>query len=84
MPATRNEIPRSRESRRGTYPSDVSSIELEPEQPEQVGAAVERLLAAAAPGAAVDPWWQAGNNEALADPFAPDGAASTDRRPAGS
>ena len=84
MPATRNEIPRSRESRRGTYPSDVSSIELEPEQPEQVGAAVERLLAAAAAGAAVDPWWRAGNDEALADPFAPGDATATGWRPAGS
>jgi len=37
-------------------------VELDPEQPEAVGAAVEELLQA---GSEPDPWWQAGIDEAL-------------------
>jgi len=38
-------------------------VELEPEQPEEVARAVAELVAA--DGAATDPWWQAGIDDAL-------------------
>lgn len=38
-------------------------VELTPEQPEQVTAAIEAALATPAP--APDPWWQAGLEESL-------------------
>ena len=38
-------------------------VELEPNQPEEITRAVEDLLRDAEP--AVDPWWQAGIDEAL-------------------
>jgi hypothetical protein len=38
-------------------------VELTPDQPDQVVAAIAALLAAPAP--APDPWWQAGLDESL-------------------
>jgi hypothetical protein len=38
-------------------------VELTPEQPPEVVAAVEQLLAGAPPS--TDPWWQAGTDESL-------------------
>ncbi len=38
-------------------------VELTPEQPEPVAAAIAAALASPAP--AVDPWWQAGLEESL-------------------
>jgi len=38
-------------------------VELTPEQPDQVAAAIEAALAAPAP--APDPWWQAGLEDSL-------------------
>jgi hypothetical protein len=40
-------------------------VELEPEQPDAVAAAVELLLVSGP--AEPDPWWQAGLNEILQD-----------------
>jgi hypothetical protein len=42
-------------------------IELTPEQPDEVRAALEALLGDA--GRAVDPWWRAGLDDALTDPL---------------
>jgi hypothetical protein len=42
---------------------DPVALELEPEQPAPVAAAVARLLEQAPPAA--DPWWRAGLEEAL-------------------
>ena len=52
---------------RGYYDSDMSrsdeQIELTPAQPAEVAEAVAELLAEPGPG--VDPWWQAGLDDAL-------------------
>lgn len=46
--------------------SDNPHLELSPVQPAQVASAVAELLRDAPAGA--DPWWQAGLDDALADP----------------
>jgi hypothetical protein len=42
-------------------------LELEPEQPEEVAAAVAELLGEAEPDGHPGAWWQAGIDEALDD-----------------
>ena len=52
---------------RGYYDLDMSvsheQLELSPPQPEPVARAVAELVGE--PGASLDPWWQAGLDEAL-------------------